>query len=243
MTAPRPLTAGRFRLVSFDLDGTLVDSAAEIVEACNLTFAEFGVAPRPYDDVVACIGHGTRELMTKQLARVLAAEPQRADQLRFEQVFPRFTAYYAQTAGTSARPFAGTLEALDLLHDHDVICVCVTNKEQQHAERVLDATGLSERFAMVVGGDLLPFKKPDRRVLEHVLQRFGVARHEAGHVGDSSIDVDTARAAGVAAWAVPYGYNGGRPVACSGPDGLFERLDELARQVCSGSLQPISAPG
>lgn len=232
----------RYTLVSFDLDGTLVDSASEIVAACNLALADFGVAARAHDDVVECIGHGTRELVLKQLARVLLAQPRLADRLQFEPVYARFQHHYAITSGTTGKVYAGCTEALDALDAAGVICVCVTNKEERFARQVLDGTGLARYFCQVVGGDTLPFKKPDRRVLEQVLAAHGVPARLAGHVGDSSIDVAAARHAGVAAWAVPYGYNAGVPVQASAPDQVFDRLDALAAGILGGQLRPAPAP-
>ncbi|HEU4458918.1 MAG TPA: HAD-IA family hydrolase, partial [Methylibium sp.] len=81
------------------------------------------------------------------------------------------------------------------------------------------------------GGDTLPYKKPDGRVLRHVAQALDASLEGTAHVGDSSIDVAAARNAGVAAWAVPYGYNAGTPVADSKPDRLFESLAEVADHV------------
>ena len=112
---------------------------------------------------------------------------------------------------------------LERLREHGIGLACVTNKEQRHAERVLQATGLAGYFALLVGGDTLPVKKPDAGVLAHVLPSAGGRPRGRARRG-SSIDVETARNAGVRAWAVPYGYNGGVPVADARPDRLFDHL-------------------
>lgn len=234
---------GRYRLVSFDLDGTLADTAGEIAEACNRALADFDVPPQPLDVVVASIGHGTRELMLQQLARVLLADPRRAERLHFDAVYARFQHHYALTSGTTGQPYPGCVEALDALREAGVTCVCVTNKEERFALQVLDRTGLRGYFPTVIGGDTLAFKKPDRRVLDHVMRLHGVADRQTGHVGDSSIDVATARAAGVAAWAVPYGYNGGASIEDSRPDHIFPRLDLLAQALVRRELRPSVPAG
>jgi len=113
---------------------------------------------------------------------------------------------------------------------------CVTNKERLHAERVLAATGLAHWFPTLLAGDTLPYKKPDARVLGELLRRQGVTAPQAAHVGDSSIDIEAARNAAVAAWAVPHGYNGGRPIAEAQPDRLFADLGAVADFVCAARM-------
>jgi len=219
------------RLLTFDLDGTLVDTAAEIAQAVHLTFDDFALARRSEDEIIGQIGRGTRELMLKLMARVLIAQPSLADRLEFDTVMTRFDQRYAETAGSRARPYPGCQAMLERLRQHGIGLACVTNKERRHAERVLQATGLAGYFTLLVGGDTLPVKKPDAGVLAHVLREYRVGPHEAAHVGDSSIDVQTARNAGVRAWAVPYGYNGGVPVADARPDRLFDHLATIADHV------------
>jgi phosphoglycolate phosphatase len=108
---------------------------------------------------------------------------------------------------------------------------CVTNKEARHAQQVLQANGLADAFELLIGGDTLPVKKPDPGVLQHVARHFGVPLQRLAHVGDSAVDVQAARNAGVAAWALPHGYNAGQPVATAGPDRLFDDLGAVARHV------------
>ena len=142
--------------------------------------------------------------------------------------------HYAITTGTSALPYAGCHEALAALEAVGVRLACVTNKELRHARRVLEAARLQGYFDLVIGGDTLLEKKPHASVLRHVAHQLGVATARVAHVGDSSIDVQAARNAGVAAWAVPYGYNAGVPVAQAQPDRLFDSLPQVADHVLSG---------
>lgn len=216
-------------LVSFDLDGTLVDTAGEIAEAVHRTLDDFGLARRPPDEITRLIGHGTRSLMTRLLGTLRTELP-------FDAVHARFEHHYAETAGQSGRPYAGCEGALERLRRAGVRLACVTNKERLHAERVLAATGLANWFPTLLAGDTLPYKKPDARVLGELLRRQGVAAPQAAHVGDSSIDVEAARNAAVAAWAVPHGYNGGRPIAEAQPDRLFADLGAVADFVCAARM-------
>lgn len=226
MAESLPLSVG-LELISFDLDGTLVDTAAEIAEAANRTLQAQGLARRPQADITLLIGAGTRELMRRLLA-VCAIDEPAAAALDIAKVFESFDIHYATTTGTSARPYAGCADALTELRCAGIRLACVTNKEIRHAQRVLEATGLTSYFDLVVGGDSLATKKPHPGVLRYVARSFGVAPARMVHVGDSAVDVEAARNAGVAAWAVPYGYNAGRPIADARPDRVFDSLPELA---------------
>ncbi|WP_428423305.1 HAD-IA family hydrolase [Methylibium sp.] len=221
----------KIRLVSFDLDGTLVDTAGEIAEAVHRAFDDLGIARRPQAEITRLIGRGTRELMLKLLARVMLEEPALAERVRPDAVLERFEHHYAETAGRFGQPYPGCVSTLERLRDLGVRLVCVTNKEQRHAERVLAATGLDGFFSMLIGGDTLPVKKPHTGVIAHVLRHQGVSANHAAHVGDSSIDIESARNAGVRAWAVPHGYNAGVPIEESHPDQLFQNLPAIADEV------------
>jgi phosphoglycolate phosphatase len=220
-----------YDLVSFDLDGTLVDTAAEIAEAANRTLASHGIARRPVEEITLLIGGGARHLMTQLLARCCLEDTTLPARVRTEDVLVSMDEHYQATTGTSAKPYIGCLQTLSELKSAGVRLACVTNKEIGHARRVLKATQLEAWFDLVIGGDSLPQKKPHGDVLRHVARTLGVPTARMAHVGDSSIDVAAARNAGVAAWAVPYGYNAGVPIADSRPDHLFENLTQVADHV------------
>lgn len=220
-----------YDLVSFDLDGTLVDTAAEIAEAANRALASHGIARRPIEEITLLIGAGTRELMLRLLARCFLEDASLAARVHADAVLASMDEHYQATTGTSAMPYVGCIQTLSELRSRGVRLACVTNKELRHAQRVLEVTRLDTWFDLVIGGDSLPEKKPHANVLRHVAQTLGVATTRMAHVGDSAIDVAAARNAGVAAWAVPYGYNAGVPVADSHPDRLFDSLIEVADHV------------
>ena len=106
---------------------------------------------------------------------------------------------------------------------------------RRSAAAEMEVTGLDTCFALTIGGDTLPQKKPDPSVLQYVVGALGGERSRAAHVGDSSIDVQAARNPGVAAWAVPYGYNGGAPISAANPDRLFAGIPEVAEFVLAAS--------
>ena len=221
------------QLITFDLDGTMVDTASEIAEAANRTLHEIGLPRRPVAEVAHHIGHGTRELMKGLLAEARTAGHAAQAALDLDVVMGRFEQHYHDTTGTDSRLYPGCLSGLQRLRDAGIQLACVTNKEYRFAARVLEVTGLAPFFRLVIGGDSLTQKKPHPLVIEYCLDALAVDQSRAAHVGDSSIDVDTARRAGVAAWAVPYGYNGGQAIETSGPDGLFASIDQLADHVLS----------
>lgn len=221
----------QYQLISFDLDGTLVDTASEIAEAANLALEAHGLARRPVSEITLLIGAGTRELMLKLLARIFLETPALAERVRTDAVLASLDQFYAQTTGTSARVYDGCREALARLRAAGLKLACVTNKEERHAQRVLDVTQLSAYFDLLIGGDSLEHKKPHASVLRRVARDLGVCTTRMGHVGDSRIDVEAARNAGVAAWAVPYGYNAGVPIEQAEPQRIFADLDKLALHV------------
>lgn len=225
------MASQRIKFISFDLDGTLVDTAAEIAEAANRTLHELGLPRRSLAEVTLFIGHGTRELMRGLLAEAREDSQEgreRFDQLNIDQVMQRFEGHYQDTTGTDSRLYAGCLSGLTRLQEAGIQMACVTNKEHRFAVRVLEVTGLTPFFRLVVGGDSLQQKKPHPLVIDYCLDALGVDQSDTAHVGDSSIDIDTARRARVAAWAVPYGYNGGQPIQASQPDRVFASIDEVA---------------
>jgi phosphoglycolate phosphatase len=220
-----------YDLLSFDLDGTLVDTASEIAEAANRALESHGIARRPPAEITLLIGAGTRELMLGLLKRCFLEQPELAQSVRTDAVLESLDEHYAFTTGSSAVPYAGCREALAGLRQAGCKLACVTNKEVRHARRVLQATRLDHCFDLLIGGDSLVEKKPHASVLRHVAQALDVSLARTAHVGDSATDVAAARNAGVAAWAVPYGYNAGRPITDAMPDRVFGSLLAVSEHV------------
>lgn len=147
-------------LISFDLDGTLVDTASEIAEAANRALESHGIARRPVAEITLLIGAGIRELMLKLLARCFLEQPALAQTVQPDAVLKSLDDHYAATTGSSALPYVGCHDALAELRRAGFKLACVTNKELRHTHRVLQATRLGSAFDLVIGGDSLPEKSP-----------------------------------------------------------------------------------
>jgi phosphoglycolate phosphatase len=217
-------TGMRYALVSFDLDGTLVDTAGEIAEAANRALEDHGLPRQPVAELTLLIGHGAHALMRQLLARLGAT-------VSADTVIVDFERHYIETTGTLGLPYPGCAEMLRRLRDAGLRLACVTNKEARLAHALLQHHGLASAFDLVIGGDTLPQKKPHASVLQHVAEVCGVPLAAVAHVGDSATDVQAARNAGVAAWAVPWGYNAGQPIDSADPDLIFHSLPAVADHV------------
>ncbi len=185
-------------LIVFDLDGTLIDSRLDLAESTNEMLASYGAAPLPIDDVAGMVGEGARMLVERALAAA-GRDPQTPDALE------RFRAIYDRRLFTNTLPYPGVLEMVRGLAAHARLAV-LTNKPEAPARRLLDAFDLTPHFAWTIGGDS-PFpRKPDPAGLRHLMTESGTAPGHALLVGDSMIDVLTARNAGVRMCVALYGF-------------------------------------
>lgn len=215
-------------LILFDLDGTLVETAPEIADAVNDTLRDLGWPPVDDAQVARWIGHGTGALLVQALARASARTPEavHADE-GLAAVVARYDRHYARRCGTRSRPYPHVHETLAALRERGTRLAIVTNKETRYTGRVLDAHRLRGAFDRIVCGDTGATRKPDPAGALECLRAFGVAPARALFVGDSSIDAETARRAGIAVWLLPYGYNLGEPVAACAPDRLIDDVRAL----------------
>lgn len=215
-------------LAMFDLDGTLVATAGEIGDAVNDTLVRFDLPAASQRQVEGWIGHGTRELLIQALA---AASKTGAEVVRASSALPliaaEFDRCYQRRCGTRSQLYPQVRATLEALRARGVKLAVVTNKESRYTATVLDVHRLTPLFDRIVSGDSLPTRKPDPAGILSCLAQFGVPPGRALFVGDSSIDVATARHAGVRVWALPYGYNLGEPIAACAPDRVIADLSAL----------------
>ena len=219
-----------YLLIVFDLDGTLIETAPEIADAVNDTLRRFDLPEVTQQQVNGWIGHGTRELLIQALAfsgSVDGAAVRASDTL--PMIAAEFDLNYQRRCGTRSRLYPQVRETLIALRERGVKLAIVTNKESRYTTTVLAAHQLAPLLDRVISGDTLPTKKPDPAGIESCINAFGVAPHRVLFVGDSSIDVATARNAGIDVWALPYGYNMGQPIEASAPDRVIADCSALLK--------------
>jgi phosphoglycolate phosphatase len=217
----------RHELVLFDLDGTLVHTAPDIADAVNRVLALRKLPAMAEDWVQARIGHGSRQLLTQAWAEATRQLTGAEQPPPLEELLEEFGRHYADGCGRRGRAYPGAATTLAALRRAGTKVALLTNKEGRFARLVLDAHGLAGAFDLELYGDSLPAKKPDPLPVTHALAHFGVPAERALLVGDSPIDVRTARAAGIAIWVVGYGYGPHEEVAAARPDRVIGRLTQV----------------
>lgn len=209
------------RAVIFDLDGTLVDTAPDLMRATNFVLGELGRRPLEMPEVRAFVGHGARALLT----RGLAATGGLPDAYDVEADYRRFVDFYSANIAAGSAPFPGVVRLLGRLKDEGFGLGVCTNKLETLSVQLLDALDLSKFFGSVIGPDTIGVAKPDPAPFFEAVNRLELDTPRALMVGDSETDILTARNAGVPVIAVPFGYTP-RPVVEFGPDRLIGHFDE-----------------
>jgi len=212
--------------IVFDLDGTLVDTAPDLINALNHVLVREGMSPLPLASARNMIGAGARKL----LERGLEAEGRFVDAEEMNRLTADFIGYYAENIAVESRPFDGLEDALDTLAARGCRLAVCTNKLEWLSNRLLDELGLSTRFAAICGADTFGVAKPDPAILRQTILKAGGNIARAVMVGDSGTDVGSARRAGVPVIGCTFGYTD-VPIAELKPDGLIHHMDDLAAAV------------
>jgi phosphoglycolate phosphatase len=207
-------------LVIFDLDGTLIDSKKDIVNAVNSTRAHLNLQPLSNDTVASYIGNGAPVLIRRVLGQE-ATEDQVKEALEF------FIEYYRDHALDYTRLYQGVESALARLQSAGVALAVLTNKPVRISRMIVEGLGIGIRFGQVYGGNSFDFKKPNPIGIERLMEEFGAARDRTMMVGDSCVDILTARNAQVKSCGVTYGF---QPDTLHEPepDLLVDRMEDLA---------------
>ncbi|GAB7541383.1 phosphoglycolate phosphatase [Cupriavidus sp. 8B] len=229
-TASMPCSA-----VLIDLDGTLVDSAPDIVEAANRMLADLGSPALPFDTVAAFIGRGVPNLVRRVLETAQIAP--RVDAADAVAIFHR---HYVETNGRLGSVFPGVEAGLAALQRQGYRLACVTNKPRALAAPLLALTGLAAYLEVLVAGDSIAQMKPDPEPLRHACRLLDVDPVHGVLVGDSAVDVAAARAAGIPVCLMRYGYAGPGGPAALGADALVDSLEALPALLTPARLVPAT---
>jgi phosphoglycolate phosphatase len=215
----------RINFAAFDLDGTLVDTMADLTDALNRTLAMLGARELPPERVRALVGHGFEQLIHSGLAESLGTKATRPEQQSAASALAR--RIYAQGVFKRSQVYPGVTQALQSLAAAGVGLCCITNKDSAFSEPLLQQAGLAGYFAFTLCADRPEDRKPSPRMLLAACSRFGVTPAQMLYVGDSPIDIEAARAAGCPVIMVTYGY-GRRPLESEPqPDQYVATLTDL----------------
>jgi phosphoglycolate phosphatase len=216
------------RTVVFDLDGTLVDTAPDLISALNFVLAREGLPRVPLKSARTMIGAGVRKL----LERGLEVDGRHASVEDINRLTDDFIEYYAAHIADASRPFDGLESALDNLEAQGYRFAVCTNKLEWLSKLLLDRLELSARFAAICGADTFGVSKPDPAILQQTVARAGGQLSATIMVGDAGPDIGVARRAGIPVIGVEFGYTD-VPIADLKPDRLIGHMSELPAAVKS----------
>ena len=208
-----------FDTIVFDLDGTLADTAPDLAAVLNHVLTRLGRDTVAEESVRHLVGHGARALLRRGLEATGGSSEEMV-----EAAFPLYMEHYSANICRATKAYPGIGAALDDLAGRGVALAVCTNKMESLTLKLLEALGWSDRFDSVVGGDTLATRKPDPAMLREAVARAGGGR--AAFVGDSIVDADTARAAGLPFVAVGFGFSD-RPASELGAEAVIGHFDEL----------------
>ncbi len=228
----RPIPVERLKLLVFDLDGTLIDSTQDLCNSVNAALAEVNLGPLPDPAIVGFVGNGAPLLMRRSLAMAANGALDAVDEDRFAKAYAFFLQYYRDHKLDFTYAYEGVLDSLRALRElHDApggasrIMAVLTNKPVGPARGICEGLGMADYFLHVYGGNSFPVKKPDPFGLRSLMEETGARPEQTVMIGDSHIDVETARNAG--AWSVgcTFGF-GPHTLIATPPDVLVDSAAE-----------------
>jgi len=213
-------------LAIFDLDGTLVDTAADLVSSLNHTIAAAGLAPVTYDDLTHLVGQGARVM----IKRAFALRETELPEAEIDPLYERFITHYRAEMPGESRPYPGIVKTLDALSQSGITLAVCTNKTAVLAVPLLEKLGLTPYFAAITCGDTFEFRKPDARHILGTIEKAGGDPARTIMVGDSINDILVARNAGIPSIAVPFGYSD-VGIETLGPNRIIYHYNELTPEL------------
>jgi len=216
----------RPELVLVDLDGTMVDTAADLAYATDGMLSKLNLPQQGEIKVRTWVGNGVKTLVARALEGRMNPNPEPE---LLEQALDIFNILYASVNGQYSQAYAGVTEGLDWVKSQNINLACITNKAEEFTLPLLKAKGLEDYFSFVISGDSLPKKKPDPMPLLHAAKHFKVDPKNSLMIGDSTNDVKAARAAGFQILCVTYGYNHGQDIRLTNPDAIVDSLEHISQ--------------
>lgn len=213
-------------LAVFDLDGTLIDTAPDLVDSLNYTIAARDLEPVTYADLTHLVGHGARAMIER--AFNLRQSP--LDDADLQPMLDRFIEHYRGGMPGKSAPYPGLVLALDRLREAGILLAVCTNKMESLARPLVESLGLADRFAAITGGDTFPVRKPDAEHLFGTIRLAGGAPGRTVMIGDSLNDIKVAANAGIPSIAVPFGYSE-VAVETLEPTVVIQNFDELTPEL------------
>ncbi len=219
---PRPC-----RLFLFDLDGTLIDSKADISKSVNIALDRLHLPTVAVSRIAGFVGEGVRKLIQRALRESTGAEPAPA---QIEEAIPVYLEEYERHLLDSTKLYPGIREALNALWWAD--CAVITNKPENFSRTILQHLGIADRFCDILGGDRMDERKPDPAPLRWVMNKRHAVPSETAMVGDSRVDIQAGKAAGAMTCGVLGGFGTRADLEAAGCDLIVETLAELATNFC-----------
>jgi len=218
-------------IIVFDLDGTLIDTAPDLLDSLNHCLAAGGLAMAEADELRGFVGFGAKVMIEK----AYAAQNRHLAEAEHDRLYALFVEHYEAGMPGRSLPYPGVIEALDRFDAAGFTLAVCTNKFEAMAVRLLTTLGIAHRFAAITGQDTFAFRKPDPRHLTETIARAGGDPDNAVMVGDSRTDIDTAKAAGIPVVAVDFGYTD-RHVREFEPSRIISHFSELTPELANALI-------
>lgn len=216
------------RVISFDLDGTLVDSVPDLAAATQATLVELGFAACTEAQVRTWIGNGAKELVARAIK---SASGLAFNEAEIADVMPKFMVHYKANLLGKSQLYPEVKEVLESLTEAGYQLTIITNKPKLFVPPLLKYLGIDHLFNLILGGDSLPRMKPDPLPIVYTLEKLQLSPTELLMVGDSRNDILAAKAAGVSSIGLTYGYNYGEDISLSRPDAVCDCFSDILAQL------------